>query len=579
MHDESFVRSLFSGLIDESRVFPWPERTRAEIDAVHRIDDRLRRSFERPAGAEEPGPRAPDATRTPDATRAPAIRAPDATIARLKDLGCFGTLVPQAYGGLGLSRTAHLRVLQEAARVDSGVASSLLAHHLGVKTLLLFGTESQKSRYLPLLARGDRLAGFALGEARTGNDAAGIGTHAERRADGGYVLTGSKVCPADCTDADLFVVFARTSMPEEGVKPRISAFFVERGPDARSRAGRPGAGGTTELALNGVRVAPENVCGEPGKGFRIAMQVLSSGRLELSSRCIGVCKRAIRLSVNRCTSRRSFGRPIGELGLVQDKVATMVSDTWALESMTYLTAGASDREVDALPIESAICKVFGDEACLRIAQETTQIAAVAESGCDESCERLIDDARATLVFDEPNDVVRSFIALSGMQGPGRELADAARAARVRSLELLGELFARRARTTLSRPRMTRHAGALEREARTFDRYVAALARGVDRLLRRHGRDIAELQCSQKRIADMAIHLYAIAACLVRTTRAIEQRGEDGARREIDLTRIFVHGATTRLAAISSSMQQNDDDLRKLVSNKTCADGSYPFDVV
>jgi acyl-CoA dehydrogenase family member 9 len=571
MHDESFVRSLFFGLVNESRVFPWPERARAEIDTVHSIDDRLRRLFEWSSDAEVAG-RAPDDP-----------RAPEETIARLKELGCFGTLVPQAYGGLGLSRAAHLRVLQEAARIDSNVASTLLAHHLGIKTLLLFGTESQKSRYLPPLARGDRLAAFALAETRTDGHAPGIATHAERQTDGGYVLTGSKICPAGCGLADLFVVFARTSMAEEGVKPKISAFFVERGPDMRSTACSPGArsGAMTELVLNGVRVAPENVCGEPGKGFRVAMQALSSGRLELASRCIGVCKRAIRLSVNRCTSRRSFGRPIGELGLVQDRIATMVSDTWALESITYLTAGALDSQVDALPIESAICKVFGDEACFRIAHETAQIAAVAESACDGPCERLVADAGATLVFDESNDVVRSFIALSGMQGPGRDLADAARAARepVRSFGLLGELVIRRARKTLARPQMTRHAGALDREARVFDRYVVALARGVEKLLRRHGRDIAELQYSQKRIADMAIHLYAIAACIVRTTHAIERRGEDGARREIDLTRIFAHAAASRLAGLSAAMDRNDDDLRKLVSNKTFADGSYPFDVV
>jgi acyl-CoA dehydrogenase family protein 9 len=113
----------------------------------------------------------------------------------------------------------------------------------------------------------------------------------------------------------------------------------------------------------------------------------------------------------------------------------------------------------------------------------------------------------------------------------------------------------------------------------FERDVHALSYGVEKVLRRHGHDIAEMQYSQKRIADMAIHLYAIAACISRTTHAIEQRGEDGARREIDLTRIFVNAAAPRLARLAAAMDQNDDDLRKLVSNRTFADGSYPFDVV
>ncbi len=127
--------------------------------------------------------------------------------------------------------------------------------------------------------------------------------------------------------------------------------------------------------------------------------------------------------------------------------------------------------------------------------------------------------------------------------------------------------------------MSRHHPLLNREAVVFEEYVQELARGADKVLRKHGRDIAEMQYTQKRTAEMAIELYAIAACVSRTTRAIERRGEEGARREIDLTSIFVSGAERRLQQLVLAVDKNDDELRKAVASKTYVDGGYPFDIL
>jgi acyl-CoA dehydrogenase family member 9 len=132
---------------------------------------------------------------------------------------------------------------------------------------------------------------------------------------------------------------------------------------------------------------------------------------------------------------------------------------------------------------------------------------------------------------------------------------------------------------LGREHMTRHHPRLGREAGVFEEYVQELARVTDQVLRKHGRDIAEMQYTQKRTAEMAIDLYAIAACIARTTRAIEQRGEEGARREIDLTSIFVTAAERRLEHLVVAVDRNDDELRKAVASKTYVDGRYPFDLV
>jgi acyl-CoA dehydrogenase family protein 9 len=287
------------------------------------------------------------------------------------------------------------------------------------------------------------------------------------------------------------------------------------------------------------------------------------------------------MSVERCKERRAFGRPIGEFGLIKDKIARMMADTWALECMTYLTTGMVDAGVGDYSIESAICKVYGSETCWSVVNEAMQIAAAVGYMADFPYERLLRDARVNLVFEGTNETLRAFIALGGMRGPGEQLDEVARAMRepIKGFGFLSDFALRKAREAFARERLTRHHPALAREAAVFEEYVQGLARGVDAVLRKHGRDIAEMQYTQKRTADMAIDLYSLAACITRTTRAIERRGEEGARREIDLTAIFTAAAERRLAQTVADAAKNDDELRKEVATRAYADGGYPFDVV
>jgi acyl-CoA dehydrogenase family protein 9 len=168
-----------------------------------------------------------------------------------------------------------------------------------------------------------------------------------------------------------------------------------------------------------------------------------------------------------------------------------------------------------------------------------------------------------------------------MQGPGKELAEVVRAMRepIKGFGLLSDFAIRKARTALGRERMTRAHPVLNKEAVVFEDYTADLSKNVDKALRKHGREIAEMQYTQKRVAEMAMDLYGIASCLSRTTRAIEKRGEEGARREIDLTTVFVASAERRLAENLSSFEKNDDELRKSVASRAYSDGGYPFDVI
>ena len=570
MREQSFMKSLFFGVIDEGLIFPWPEPNAQEVDTVRALLDNVRRFFERNVDSAK-------------IDREHAIG--EDVLQGLKDLGLFGMLVPQSHGGAGLTSTGYARVVQEVAGLDASVAVTLGAHQsIGMKGLLLFGSPDLKDRYLPRLATGELVAAFALTEPGAGSDAAAIQTRAEPRGDG-YVLNGSKIWITNGGFADLFTVFARTSPNDEGVKPKITAFLVERAWGVKSGPNEHKLGirgsSTTELFFEDVHVPPTHVLGEAGRGFRVAMQVLNSGRLGLASGCVGMCKRLIKLAVERCRERRAFGRPIGEFGLIKDKIASMMSRTWALESMTYLTTGMVDGGVDDFSVESAICKVFGSETCWRVANEALQIAAGTGYMTEYPYERLLRDARINLIFEGTNEILRAFIALSGMQGPGRELADVARAMRepIKGFGLLSDFAIRKARSALGRERMSSHHPVLKREAVVFEEYVQELAQQVDKVLRKHGRDIAEMQYTQKRTAELAMELYGVAACIARTTHVIQKRGEEGARREIDLTGIFVAEAEKRMREVVDEVDKNDDELRKSVASKTYVDGGYPFDAV
>jgi acyl-CoA dehydrogenase family protein 9 len=570
MIEESFMKSVFHGVIEEKVLFPFPEPTENEADNLNGMLDTVRRFF---------AANVDSAKIDKDHTIDPAV------LKGLKDLGLFGLLIAEEHGGLGLSITGYARVMQEVAGLDSSMAVTLGAHQsIGLKGLLLFGTAEQKNKYLPKLATGEMVAAFALTEPGAGSDAAAIQTRAERSGDG-FVLNGSKIWITNGGFADLFTVFARTSPADEGAKPKITAFLVERGQGVKSGPNEHKLGirgsSTTEVYFEDVHVPASAVLGEVGRGFKVAMEVLNSGRLGLASGCVGLSKRLIKMAVERVQERKAFGRPIGEFGLIKDKIAVMTAETFALESMTYVTTGLVDRHVGDYSVESAICKVYGSEALWRTVNETLQIAAGIGYMQEYPYERMLRDSRINLIFEGTNEILRCFIALSGMQGPGRELVEVARALRepIKGFGLLSDFAIRKARTHLGRERMTMAHPLLNREGVIFEEYTAELAKNVDKALRKHGKNIAEMQYTQKRIADMAIDLYAIASVIARTTKAIHRRGEEGARREIDLTTIFVAAAERRLRACNDAFEKNDDELKKSVASRAYADGGYPLDVV
>lgn len=571
--DESFMKGVFGGVVLDGVVFPYPEASRSEADEVHACLDGIRRL-----------------AKSVDAARIDRDEAIGRDVLDMaKELGLFGLVVPKAHGGSGFGATAYARIVQELAFLDASLALVVSAHQsLGFAGLSYFGSDELRAKWLPRLAKGESVAAFALVERGAGSDAASIQTRAEKDGDS-YVISGEKIWVTNGADADLFTVFARTSPAEDGAKPRITAFLVERSaaPGISVGGDEPKLGvrgaRTATITFDKVRVPEANVLGDVGRGFKVAMEVLTAARLSLAASCVGIGKRLLKMSVDRATERKAFGRSISEFGLVKDKLASMTAELFAVESMTYLTTGLVDQGRTDFAVESAITKVFASEGLWRIANEALQIGGGLGYMRAQPWERLLRDARHAMVYEGTNEILRAFIALSGMQTPGREIEDVSKAMRepIKGFGLLSDLAIRKAKSVLSRDRerLTKAHPSLAHHAARFDEHVAALARNVDKALRRHGKNIAEMQYTQKRAADVAIDLYAIAACLSRTTRAIEKRGEEGARREIDLTAVLVAVADKRIAANIASFDDNDDELRKAIANKTCADGGYPLDVI
>lgn len=570
MADESFMKGLFGGVVAEGTIFPYPEPTRGEADELHALLE----SFRRFAAKNVDSARIDrDATVTPE------------VLAGLKELGLFGLLVPKAQGGSGLRMTSYARAIQEVSAVDLTLAMTLSAHEsLAVAAVLLFGSDALKARWLPRLATGELVAGFALAEVGAGSDAASIQTRADLDGDH-YVVKGEKAWVTNGGIADVFIVFARTSPADDGAKPKLTAFAIERGPGVTSGPNEEKLGirgtSTTLVTFDKVRVPKDQVLGEVGRGFKVAMEVLTHARLSLASSCLGKGKRLLRMAVDRVSERRAFGRNISEFGLVRDKIAQMSSELFALESMIYLTTGLVDAGSNDFTIESAICKVFASETLWRVANEGHQIAGALGYMRSHPWEQHLRDARIAMVYEGTNEILRCFIALSGMQGPGRELEEVSKAMRepIKGFGLLSDFALRKARSALGRERLSKSHPMLAREAVLFEEYTGQLAKHVDNALRRHGKNIAEMQYTQKRVADVAIDLYAIASIISRTTRAIERRGEEGSRREIDLASVFVTNAKRRLAENVAAFDENDDELRKAIAQRTCVDGGYPLDVI
>ena len=347
---------------------------------------------------------------------------PQHVIDEMKALGLFGIAVPEEYGGLDLDMETECLVAFELGKT-SPAFRSVAGTNIGIgsQALILFGTQAQKSKWLPGIASGDLIASFALTEPEAGSDAAGLKTKATRDGDH-YILNGTKRYITNANKADLFTVMARTNPNEPGAKG-VSAFIVERGTPGLSvgvpekKMGQQGAH-ICDVIFENARVPAENLIAKEGEGFKVAMSVLDKGRLHISAVATGVSKRLIREMVNYALERKQFGKPIFEHQMIQSMIADSQAETYAAECMILDAARRRDAGEDVTMLASS-AKLFATEACGRVADRAVQVFGGAGYVTDYGIERFYRDVRIFRLYEGTSQIQQIIIA--------RELARAAKA--------------------------------------------------------------------------------------------------------------------------------------------------------
>ena len=452
-------------------------------------------------------------------------------------IGVLGMTAPRELGGQGFSQLGYGKILEVIGGRCSSTAIFVNAHHsIGMRALLLFGTPEQRQRWLPDLISGRKLGAFALTEPEAGSDAANVRTIATPSADGShYVLNGEKRYITNGSIADVLTVMARTPDPK---KPdgAVTAFLVT--PDmpgfqiTEARMSKLGLRGTAtaRLAFENMVVPKENILGPLGKGLKVALTVLDFGRTTFGSCCTGAAKTCLKLAVDHAKTRRQFNRTLSEFELVQEKIGRMAAWTYAMEAMTVVTAGLIDRGLEDYMLETAMLKVWSTERLWTIVNDSFQIHGGAAYFTDRPLERLLRDHRLNQIGEGANEVLTSFIALTGMREPGLKLK-AVHDVLSRPFSNVGTLagFAKKQVTgRMSSPAVPVCNTQLAPHARRLGRLIRRLGNAVQRTLIRYREDVVDQQLEQSRIAWAAMELFATACVLSRWDHELaSRRGTNG----------------------------------------------------
>lgn len=566
MSDASFVRGMFTGAIHDSLLFPFPapleDRDPEEAKTVRRLIEALEEM--RRAGLIDSAQFDEEET------------VPEATIRALATSGWLSVSIPREYGGLELSPSAYAHVFGAISSMDASLGVLCGVHcGLGSRAIVLFGTAEQKARYLPMLARGETLAAYALTEPETGSDAQHIVTQARQNADGSWTLNGRKHWIGNGHRAGVITTFAQVPV-QRGDKTvlRPTAFIIRPDMPGFSVAGtvrKMGIRGSTqaELVYDNLQVPADHVLGTVGKGFGVAVRVLNGGRMTLAAGCTAGTKTLLAEMVAFAEERVQFGHPIADFEITQRKLARTATDIYAADAMLGELARLAGHPDGEYALEAACCKVFASEMLWRAADEMVQIGGGRGYVKPYPYERRLRDSRINRIFEGTNEILRLFIALNGIQEPAEELKEVASALRrpLRNLGLISGFAASRIASRLGatpdidtplHERLKDHKGH-------FEKHVAELKDVTERVIRAYREEIVDRQQELERLSDMAIELFATACVLARTQLLLEQRGEDRCARELELCGLFVIEAGRRFRRHRLAIQSPQDDARRAVA--------------
>ncbi|KAF0291111.1 Very long-chain specific acyl-CoA dehydrogenase, mitochondrial [Amphibalanus amphitrite] len=574
---KSFVLNMFKGLAQTEQVFPYPDvLTEEQRETIESVLDPVEKFF-----TEQNDAARNDATETID----------EVTLQGLRELGAFGLQVPQELDGVGLSNTQYGRMTEIVGAHDLGVAITMGAHQsIGFKGILLFGTPEQKQKYLPKLAVGEKMAAFCLTEPASGSDASSIKTRAVPTEDGKhYILNGSKIWISNGGFAEVMTVFAQTPVKDETtgeVKDKVTAFIVERGfggvtsgPPEKKMGIK--ASNTAEVYYEDVKVPAENVLGGIGGGFKVAMNILNNGRFGMVTALTGTMRYSMQKAIDHATNRTQFGRRIDSFGTIQEKLARMALLHYVTESMGYMISSNMDRGSVDFQLEAAISKVFASEAAWTVTDEAIQVMGGMGYMKDAGLERVLRDLRIFRIFEGTNDILRIFVALTGLQSAGGYLKELQRALKNPAANM-GMIFsegvtrARRAVGLTGGISLDEHVDPdLRPAAQLAGRAIEAFGHTSEQMLMRYGKNVVDEQFLLNRLAEAAIDLYAMTVVLSRATRSAKLN-HPSAELEKKMATVWCNEASDRiqlnLTAISSKVANENFKNLATISRAMCDKG-------
>ena len=540
----SFASDLFMGHVRTELLFPFPdqeEQDRVEGDAfIARVEQFLLDKVDADA-----------IDRTGDI--------PADVIKGLVELGCFGMKIPKEYGGLGFSQLNYNRTIAMIASHCGSTSVWLSAHQsIGVpQPLKLFGTDEQKKKYLPRLARG-AISAFALTEPDVGSDPAKMSTTATPTDDGHYLLNGEKLWCTNGPVADVLVVMAQTppKMVEGRSKKQITAFIVEKntpGVEVAHRCDFMGLKGIQNglLHFRNVKVPKENILWGLGLGLKLALITLNTGRLTMPAGCTGMAKRCLRVSRKWANERHQWGSPIGHHEAIAAKLSYMAAHTFAMEAMTWITSALADRGNADIRLEAAMAKLFCTEQSWKIIDETVQIRGGRGYETADSLrargepaipvERIMRDARINLIIEGTSEIMHLFIAREAMDHHMRLLGDLLKpgisfSAKAKILSKAGGFYAN------WYPRQWLYGGGYFRY-RYLDPLLASHMRSVEQQSHRlarslfHAMGIYQLGLEKRqgilfRFVDIGMDLFAISSVCSRAQHLLEKHPHSHGPKEI-----------------------------------------------
>ncbi|MEZ5128906.1 MAG: acyl-CoA dehydrogenase family protein [Micropruina glycogenica] len=573
----SFGKELFLGRLRLDLVDPWPSNSPEQVAAGEAFLERLRPYVETIDGAA--------------IEREASI--PDDVFSGLAELGAFGMKLPTKYGGLGLSHLYYCKALTLAGSANGSIGTLLSAHQsIGVpQPVKMFGNDEQKQKYLPRVAAGE-VSAFLLTEPDVGSDPARLGTSATP-VEGGYLLNGVKLWATNGPISTLLVVMARVPK-SEGRRGGITAFVVEAdspGITVESRNAFMGLRGieNSVTRFHDVFVPDENVLGAEGRGLKIALTTLNTGRLSLPAMCVASSKWCLNVARGWAAERVQWGRPVGRHEALSTKISFIAATTYAMEAMVDLCCLLADDDANDIRIEAALLKLYASEMAWKIADDLVQIRggrgfetadsqrARGERGLE--AEQVLRDLRIMRIFEGSTEIMHLLIAREAVDA---HLAvagdiidpDASRDDKLKAVAKAGAFYAGWLPTLVAGkgqvPNAYAEFGPLAHQLRYVERTTRKLARSIFYGMGRWQGAMERKQAFLGRVVDIGAELFAMTAACVRAKA--ERQSRPGG---VQLADLFCDQARVRIGALFTALWSNTDDADDAAAKDVLA-GQYAF---